>query len=45
MGLQRQYDLNVKTAELGKRLTREVNPRENANRKDGRRPGRKQHVA
>ncbi|HDZ79449.1 MAG TPA: addiction module antidote protein, HigA family [Gammaproteobacteria bacterium] len=45
MGLQSQYDLDVKAAELGNRLTREVNPRENANRKDGRRPGRKQQVA
>ena len=36
MGLQSQYDLDVKAAELGNRLAREVNPRENANRKGGR---------
>jgi len=45
MGLQSQYDLDVKAAELGDRLSREVNPREEQAKAENSRSRRKKDVA
>ena len=45
MGLQSQYELDVKAAELGDRLSREVNPMGEQTEAGSRRPRREKDVA